>query len=68
VLCWHRKAHKRRKLDADATSRRGPTAGPSRDYHLKQIRDAAKEIVEQQELPYEVLVAHWRPKRPARKG
>jgi transposase len=82
VLCWHLvtkdqdyafarpslNAHKRRRLElaAGATSRRGPTAGPSRDYHLKQLRDAEKAIVEQQERAYEVLVAHWQPKRPAR--
>jgi len=84
VLCWHLvtknedyafarpslNAHKRRRLElaAGATSRRGPTAGPSRDYHLKQLRDAEKAIVEQQERAYEVLVAHWQPKRPAHQG
>jgi transposase len=80
VLCWHLvtknqdyafarpslNAHKRRKLElaAGATSRRGPTAGPSRNYHLKQLRDAEKAIVEQQERAYEVLVAHWQPQKP----
>lgn len=80
VLCWHLvtkgedyafarpslNAHKRRKLElaAGATSRRGPTAGPSRDYHLKQLRDAEKAIVEQQERAYEVMVAHWQPQKP----
>jgi hypothetical protein len=41
---------------------------PSRDYHLKQLSDAEKAIVEQQEWDYEVLVAHWQPKRPAANG
>jgi len=84
VLCWHLvtknqdyafarpslNAHKRRKLElaAGATSRRGPTAGPSRDYHLKQLRDAEQALVEQQERAYEVLVAHWHAKRPAANG
>lgn len=84
VLCWHLvttgedyafarpslNAHKRRKLElaAGATSRRGPAAGPSRDYHLKQLRDAEKAIVEQQERAYEVLVAHWQPQKPGASG
>ena len=49
---------------AGATSRRGPTAGPSHNYHLKQLRDAEKVIVEQQERAYEVIVAHWQPQKP----
>ena len=80
VLCWHLvtkdedyafarpslNAHKRRKLELAAgdPSRRGPTAGPSRDYHVKQLRDREKELVEQAERSYEVLVAHWQPQRP----
>ena len=80
VLCWHLitkeqdyafarpslVAHKRRSLElaAGAPSRRGPAAGPSRDYHNKPLRDAEKAIVEQQEHAYEVLVAHWQPQRP----
>jgi transposase len=84
VLCWHLvtrnqdyafarpslNAHKRRKLElaAGATSRRGPSAGPSRNYHLKQLRDAEKAIVKHQEPAYEVLVAHWQPQRPAAIG
>jgi transposase len=80
VMCWHLvtkdenyafarpslNAHKRRKLElaAGATSRRGPTAGPSHDYNLKQLRDAEKVIVEQQERAYEVMVAHWQPQKP----
>jgi len=80
VLCWHlitKKqdyafarpslvAHKRRSLElaAGAESRRGPVAGPSHDYHIKQLRDAEKELVEQEERAYEVLVAHWQPQKP----
>ena len=81
VLCWHLitkgedyafarpslVAHKRRSLElaAGAESRRGPVAGPSRDYHIKQLRDAEKALVEQEERAYEVLVAHWQPQKPA---
>ncbi len=65
-------AHKRRKLEiaagAGAPSHRGPTAGPSRDYHIKQLRDLEKAAVEQQERAYEVTVAHWQPQKPARRG
>jgi transposase len=81
VLCWHLinrgedyafarpslNAHKRRKLElaAGATSRRGPTAGPTHDYHVKQLRDQERALVEQAERSYEVMVAHWQPQRPA---
>ena len=84
VLCWHLvtkgedyafarpslSAHKRRKLElaAGAESRRGPTAGPSHDYFIKQLRDEEKAFVEQQERAYEVLVAHWQPKKPTTNG
>lgn len=84
VLCWHLitkgedyafarpslVAHKRRSLQlaAGADSRRGPVAGPSRDYHIKLLRDAEKALVEQEERAYEVLVAHWQPHKPAAKG
>ncbi len=80
VLCWHLitkgedyafarpslVAHKRRSLElaAGAESRRGPVAGPSRDYHIKQLRDAEKALVEREERAYEVLVAHWQPQKP----
>lgn len=59
-------AHKRRTLElaAGAQSRRGPTPGPSREYHVKQLRDAEKAAVEQQERAYEVLVSHWQPQNP----
>ena len=81
VLCWHLitkgedyafarpslVAHKRRSLElaAGADSKRGPVAGPSHDYHVKELRDAEKALVEQEERAYEVLVAHWQPQRPA---
>ncbi len=81
VLCWHLitkgedyafarpslVAHKRRSLElaAGAQSRRGPVAGPSRDYHIKQLRDAEKALVEREERAYEVFVAHWQPQKPA---
>ncbi len=81
VLCWHLvtngedyafgrpslNAHKRRKLElaAGAESRRGPVAGMSRDYHIKRLRDAEKQLVEHAERAYEVTVAHWQPRRPA---
>lgn len=84
VLCWHLitkgedyafarpslVAHKRRSLElaAGAQSRRGPIAGPSRDYHIKQLRDAEKTLVEQEERAYEVLVAHWQPQKPTETG
>jgi transposase len=80
VLCWHLvtkeqdyafgrpslTAHKRRKLElaTGAVSRRGPIAGPSHDYFIKQLRDQEKELVAQAERAYEVVVAHWQPKRP----
>lgn len=82
VLCWHLinkqqdyafarpslVAHKRRSLElqAGAPSRRGPVAGPSRDYFVKELRDAEKAVVEQQERAYEVMIAHWQPQKPAR--
>src|SRR5215213_9009713 len=84
VLCWHLvtkgedyafarpslTAHKRRRLElaAGAPSRRGPTPGPSRDHHVKQLRDFENKIVEQQERAYEVMIAHWQPRRPAPTG
>lgn len=84
VLCWHLvtkdedyafarpslNAHKRRRLElaAGATSRRGPVAGPSKNYHIKQLRDAEKELVEHAERAYEVAVAHWQPRGPSATG
>ena len=84
VLCWHLitkeedyafarpslVAHKRRSLElaAGAQSKRGPVAGPSHDYHIKELRDAEKALVEQEERAYEVLVAHWQPQKPDQTG
>jgi transposase len=84
VLCWHLiandedyafarpslNAHKRRKLElaAGSESRRGPVRGATHDYHIKQLRDQEAAIVEQQERAYEVMISHWQPQRPARKG
>ena len=81
VLCWHLitkgedyafarpslVAHKRRSLElaAGAQSRGEPVAGPSRYYHIKQLRDAEKALVEREERAYEVFVAHWQPQKPA---
>lgn len=80
VLCWHLinhgedyafarpslNAHKRRKLElaAGARSRRGPDRGASHDYHVKQLRDQERALVEHAERSYEVMVAHWLPQRP----
>jgi hypothetical protein len=79
VLCWHLvsrdedyafarpslNAHKRRKLElaAGATSRRGSVAGINHDYHVKQLRDQERALVEHAEHSYEVLIAHWQPQR-----
>lgn len=79
VLCWHLvtkgedyafarpslTADKRRKLElaAGAESKRGPVAGPSHDYFIKELGDQEKAIVAQAERAYEVAVAHWQPKR-----
>lgn len=84
VLCWHLihkqqdyafarpslVAHKRRSLElqAGAQPKPGPVAGPSRDYHIKELRDAEKAIVEQQERAYEVMISHWQPQKPVTKG
>lgn len=84
VLCWHLvtkgedyafarpslNAHKRRKLElaAGAQSRRGPTRGATHDYHIKQLRDQEQAIVEHAERAYEVMIAHWQPKKPTTNG
>jgi transposase len=84
VLCWHLidraedyafarpslTAHKRRRLElaAGATSRRGPVRGASHDYHIKQLRDQEAALVEHAERAYEVMVAHWQPRKPAATG
>ena len=58
-------ADKRRKLElaAGAPSRRGNYGLPRAAYNDKQRRNEEKLAVEQAEHAYEVLVAHWQPKR-----
>ena len=60
--------HKRRKLElaAGAPSRRGNYRLPGADYNDKQRRNEEKIAVEKAEHAYEVLVAHWQPRRPSR--
>lgn len=59
--------HKRRKLElaAGAPSRRGNYRQPGAAYNSKQRRDEENAVVEQAERAYEVLVAHWQPRKPA---
>jgi hypothetical protein len=58
--------HKRRKLElaAGAPSRRGNYGLPGAAYNDKQRRNEERSAVEQAEHAYQVLVAHWQPKRP----
>jgi transposase len=58
--------HKRRQLElaAGAPSRRGNYGLPGAAYNDKQKRNEEKIAVEKAEHAYEVLVAHWQPKRP----
>ena len=58
--------HKQRKLElaAGAPSRRGNYRLPGAAYNDKQRRNEEKIAVEKAEHAYEVLVAHWQPKRP----
>lgn len=58
--------HKRRKLElaAGASSRRGNHGMPGAAYNDKQRRNEEKLAAERAEHAYEVLVAHWQPKRP----
>ena len=60
-------AHKRRKLEltAGAPSRRGNFGAPGAAYNDKQRRREEAAVVEQTERAYEVLMAHWQPRRPA---
>lgn len=59
--------HKRRKLElaAGASSRRGNYGLPGAAYNDKQRRNQEKLAVEKAEHAYQVLVAHWQPKRPS---
>jgi transposase len=84
VLCWHLAtkgedyafarpsltAHKRRRLElaAGAQPHPGPVPGASRDYHIKQLRDQEAALVEHAERAYEMIVAHWQPRKPLAKG
>jgi transposase len=60
--------HKRRKLElaAGAPSQRGNHGQPGATYNDKQRRTEEKLAVERAEHAYEVLVAHWQPRRPTR--
>jgi transposase len=59
--------HKRRKLElaAGAPPRRGNFGTPRAAYNDKQRRNEETAAVEQAERAYEVLVAHWQPRKPA---
>jgi transposase len=60
-------AHKRRKLElaAGAPSLRGNHRKPGAAYNSKQQRDEENAAAARAERAYEVLVAHWQPRRPA---
>ena len=61
-------AHKRRKLElaAGAPSRRGNHRQPGAAYNSKQRRSQEAAAAEQAERAYQVLVAHWQPRKPPR--
>jgi len=63
-------AHKRRTLEltAGAPSARGCHRGPGYDYNSKPQRDQERAAVEQAERAYQLLVAHWQPKKPVRRA
>jgi transposase len=63
-------AFKRRKLELTAgrPSQRGNRRGAGYAYNDKQQRDAERALVEQAERHYAVLVAHWQPSGPHRRG
>ena len=63
-------AHKRRKLElaAGASSGRGSNRGAAYAYNVKALRDQERAEIERAEHAYEVLVAHWQPKKPAGKA
>ncbi|MCP3911806.1 MAG: IS110 family transposase [Actinomycetia bacterium] len=83
VLCWHLvtkdqdyafarpglSARKRRNLELAAGH---PTQiakrGAAYNYNDPEFRRREREFVEQQEHAYEVMVAHWQPKKPASTG
>ncbi len=59
--------HKRRKLElaAGAPSLRGNHRQPGAAYNSKQQRNEENAAAERAERAYEVLVAHWQPRKPA---
>jgi transposase len=59
--------HKRRKLElaAGAPSLRGNHRQPGAAYNSKQQRDEENAAAARAERAYEVLVAHWQPRKPA---
>jgi hypothetical protein len=61
-------AHKRRKpeLAAGAATQRGNRRGSGYACNDKQHRTAERALAEQAERAYEVLVAGWQPRNPAR--
>jgi transposase len=80
VLCWHLvtkdqdyafarpglNAHKRRKLELAAGAPRAHgQRGPGFDYNDRGFRRRERDLVEHHERAYEVMIAHWQPKRPA---
>lgn len=81
VLCWHpvhrrrglrmRAAEPQRPQAAPTRARRRRHVAPRTGrpalagYHINQLRDAEKELVEHAD---EVAVAHWQPQKPASQG
>jgi len=78
VLCWHLvtknqdyafarpglNAHKRRRLDLAAGAKHTHgRRGPGFDYNHKQFRRSERDLVEQHERAYEVMITNWRPHR-----
>jgi transposase len=59
-------AHKRRKLELTAglPANRGSNRGASYAYNKKDLRDAERDHVLHAEHAYEIIVAHWQPKKP----
>ncbi|WP_198344620.1 MULTISPECIES: hypothetical protein [Mycobacterium] len=53
------------ELAAGAPSRRGNHRQPAAADNSKHRRHEENAIVEQAERAYEVLVAHWQPRKPA---
>jgi transposase len=78
VLCWHLvtknqdyafarpglNAHKRRSLDLAAGAKHTHgRRGPGFDYNHKQFRRSERDLVEQHERAYEVMITNWKPHR-----